>query len=77
MEITIHDISELPLAASAFLKETGGKGVFAFRGEMGAGKTTFIAEVCRQLGVADDSGSPTFSILNEYAGSDGATHLSF
>ena len=72
MEITIHDISELPLAASAFLKETGGKGVFAFRGEMGAGTTTFIAEVCRQLGVADDSGSPTFSILNEYAGSDGA-----
>ncbi len=39
---------------------------------MGAGKTTFIAEVCRQLGAADDSGSPTFSILNEYLAADGS-----
>lgn len=38
---------------------------------MGAGKTTFISELCRQLGADDDFGSPTFSILNEYADDKG------
>lgn len=41
--------------------------VFAFEGEMGAGKTTFINALCRALGVEEDpTGSPTFSIVNEY-----------
>lgn len=41
--------------------------VYAFSGEMGAGKTTFIAALCKELGVEDDfAGSPTFSIINEY-----------
>jgi len=41
--------------------------VYAFRGEMGAGKTTFIAQLCRALGVEDDvANSPSFSIINEY-----------
>lgn len=58
--------------ASAFIEGTRDRKVFAFDAPMGAGKTTFIAEVCRQLGVADDSGSPTFSILNEYGAADGS-----
>ncbi len=41
--------------------------VYAFRGEMGAGKTTFIAQLCSALGVEDDvANSPSFSIINEY-----------
>ncbi len=41
--------------------------VYAFSGEMGAGKTTFIGALCKELGVEDDfAGSPTFSIINEY-----------
>ncbi|MDE6428673.1 MAG: tRNA (adenosine(37)-N6)-threonylcarbamoyltransferase complex ATPase subunit type 1 TsaE, partial [Muribaculaceae bacterium] len=38
---------------------------------MGGGKTTFISEVCRQLGVTDDISSPTFAIVNEYRGAEG------
>ncbi len=45
--------------------------VACFRGEMGAGKTTLIKEVCNQLGVKDDTSSPTFSIVNEYRDSRG------
>ncbi len=40
--------------------------VFAFYGEMGAGKTTLIKALCRELNVADKPASPTFSIANEY-----------
>ena len=38
----------------------------AFYGEMGAGKTTLIKAICAELGVADITNSPTFSIVNEY-----------
>lgn len=40
--------------------------VIAFYGEMGAGKTTLIKELCQVLGVQDTASSPTFSIVNEY-----------
>lgn len=40
--------------------------ILAFFGELGAGKTTLIKEICKQLGVLDEVKSPTFSIVNEY-----------
>jgi len=40
--------------------------VMAISGQMGAGKTTFIQALCRQLTVEDTVTSPTFSIVNEY-----------
>lgn len=71
MEIRINGLEEISAAARAFIEAMDGRRVFAFYGEMGAGKTTFIAEVCRLLGADDDSGSPTFSIVNEYRDRDG------
>lgn len=66
MKIQIDSVEGLPEAAGKLLKVVGDRRVIAFHAPMGAGKTTLIAELCRQLGVADDSASPTFSILNEY-----------
>ncbi|MBS1589414.1 MAG: tRNA (adenosine(37)-N6)-threonylcarbamoyltransferase complex ATPase subunit type 1 TsaE [Bacteroidetes bacterium] len=40
--------------------------VFAFSGNMGAGKTTFIQALCRYLKVEDHVSSPTFALINEY-----------
>ena len=40
--------------------------VWALHGEMGAGKTTFVHAICNALGVKDNIGSPTFSIINQY-----------
>ena len=68
INFTLDTISE---AASQFIKLTGDNKVFLFEGDMGAGKTTFIAEVCRLLGADDDFGSPTFSLVNEYADLEG------
>ncbi len=52
--------------ATRFWKLTGNSTVFAFHGDMGAGKTTFIHALCDIKGVIDTVGSPTFSIINEY-----------
>lgn len=64
-------LEELPQVAKEFIDSIGDNRIFLFDAEMGAGKTTFIAEVCRQLGADDDFGSPTFSLVNEYADSEG------
>lgn len=70
MELTFS-LDNLPSASKTFIDAIGGHRVFAFVGDMGAGKTTFISEVCRLLGADDDSGSPTFSIVNEYLDKSG------
>lgn len=40
--------------------------VFAFNGQMGAGKTTFIKHLCEKMGTQDVVNSPTFAIINVY-----------
>ena len=40
--------------------------VILFHGEMGVGKTTFIKQFCKSLGVLEATSSPTFSLVNEY-----------
>jgi len=58
---------DLDYAAREFLNAIGNHRVIAFYGGMGAGKTTFIAALCRELGVTEPVTSPTFAIVNEYA----------
>jgi tRNA threonylcarbamoyladenosine biosynthesis protein TsaE len=59
-------LTELPAAAKNILESIGNETVIAFYGEMGAGKTTLIKELCRQLGSRDNITSPTFALMNEY-----------
>jgi tRNA threonylcarbamoyladenosine biosynthesis protein TsaE len=63
---TCHSESELYPVAAKVLAAFPKARVFALYGSMGAGKTTFIKALCRELGVADIVQSPTFSIINEY-----------
>ena len=64
---TIQDSAIKLLSLSANYK------VFAFHGEMGAGKTTFIHALCQAMGVMDVITSPTFSIINQYQTNNGQT----
>lgn len=61
------DLNGLQEFAINFWQSVGEKKIFAFHGNLGAGKTTTIAALCRSIGVTDVIGSPTFSIINEYA----------
>ena len=65
--IEIPDLEALPEAAEKFIGLMGDHTVFAFNGEMGAGKTTFFSALSRALGVTEDiASSPSFAIVNEY-----------
>lgn len=65
--IQLKSIDDIAQAAHEFVAEMGDETVYAFYGEMGAGKTTFINALCKTLGVEDDTtNSPSFSIINEY-----------
>ena len=65
--ITIASEADLERAAGEFVSLMGDETVYAFNGPMGAGKTTFIRALVRDLGVNDDeASSPSFSIINEY-----------
>lgn len=71
MQIIVESLSALAQAAEEIIMQAGTQKIFLFYGEMGAGKTTLIKELCRQLGVKEQATSPTFSIVNEYKGTSG------
>jgi len=64
--ITISSLETINESAKEFIRLMGDDTVFAFYGKMGAGKTTFIKALCKELGVEDEVNSPTFAIINEY-----------
>lgn len=78
MNITVNNINELPLISAQILNYLADYRVILFFAPMGAGKTTLINELCKQLGVTDQPSSPTFSIVNEYQSSNGSIfHFDF
>jgi tRNA threonylcarbamoyladenosine biosynthesis protein TsaE len=75
--IVLKTLNELPEVVKKIidnlqLKELkSNQNCIAFYGEMGAGKTTLIKAICKELGVGDTTSSPTFSIINEYVAESG------
>jgi tRNA threonylcarbamoyladenosine biosynthesis protein TsaE len=65
---SIHELNE---AAKWVIEIAGKDKLWCFKGQMGAGKTTLIASICRELEVVGDVNSPTFSLVNEYTTSKG------
>ena len=65
-----YNLSELTNVAREILSQSKSK-ILLFYGEMGAGKTTLIKEICSLLDIEDKISSPTFSLVNEYKSRQG------
>ncbi|MFT5963879.1 MAG: tRNA threonylcarbamoyladenosine biosynthesis protein TsaE [Flavobacterium sp.] len=61
----IFSLDEIEDVARSVVAQNPEK-VILFYGEMGVGKTTFIKELAKELGVTEATSSPTFSLVNEY-----------
>jgi len=70
---TLKEISEI----AKKIIETVNCKILLFHGKMGAGKTTLIKELVKQLGVDEIASSPTFSLVNEYQTNTGQTIYHF
>ena len=69
-EFIVEGIEELNVVVN-YLTEINDSKVFFLNGNLGAGKTTFIQQVCKSLGVKDQVTSPSFALVNIYDSSGG------
>ncbi|SEH97711.1 tRNA threonylcarbamoyladenosine biosynthesis protein TsaE [Paenimyroides aquimaris] len=65
-----YSIDDLDYVAQQLIDNSTFK-TWLFNAPMGAGKTTLIKALAKNLGVNDLANSPTFSIVNEYLGKQG------
>ncbi|HUH26264.1 MAG TPA: tRNA (adenosine(37)-N6)-threonylcarbamoyltransferase complex ATPase subunit type 1 TsaE [Flavobacterium sp.] len=71
-----YAINDLNSVAKQLIEKSKHK-TWLFDAPMGAGKTTLIKALVKQLGVEDVASSPTFSIVNEYKGIDNSRVFHF
>lgn len=68
MEKILKSLDDTKQMAALVAKRLTKPTVIAFSGELGAGKTTFIKFLCKELGYDGAVTSPTFTIMNIYEG---------
>ncbi|MBX9765016.1 tRNA (adenosine(37)-N6)-threonylcarbamoyltransferase complex ATPase subunit type 1 TsaE [Patescibacteria group bacterium] len=75
MEMTLEDLNDFAKRVVAELPQTPGghAHVIGLSGPLGAGKTTFVQMIAKELGVTDTVPSPTFTLMRPYA----ITHPAF
>jgi tRNA threonylcarbamoyladenosine biosynthesis protein TsaE len=62
----VYTLDEIDSIAAKIIPLLNATNIVAVNGAMGAGKTTFIHAVCRQMEVIDIMSSPTYSIIEQY-----------
>lgn len=65
-----HSTEETTRLGATFAQSLRRGDVVALIGELGTGKTHFVAGVCEGLGARGHFTSPTFTIINEYPAKD-------
>lgn len=70
-EYTVHSLAQSNRIAQALAQRIRGKAVLLLlEGDLGAGKTTFVKALGKELGVTKVINSPTFTLLKSYKMSD-------
>ncbi len=70
MIYTTHSADETIALGEKIGKKLSKGDVIAFKGDLGAGKTTITRGISMGLGLGDNVTSPTFSLVNEYRGKE-------
>lgn len=65
-KLTLHSIADIHYLTEALMPMIKPGTIVAFSGDLGAGKTTCIKDLCSAIGVDDACSSPSYSIVNEY-----------
>ena len=68
MDYLTHNEIETEALGETLARRLGPGDVVAYRGDLGAGKTAFTRGLAQGLGCRARVTSPTFTIVNEYAG---------
>jgi len=63
----VATLSELETVAKKVAKSLPKSAILLLKGDLAAGKTTFVATLAKVLGVKDSVSSPTFSLQQIYA----------
>ena len=66
---------ETKALAARFVRTLKAGDVVAYRGDLGAGKTTFTQGAAQGAGVGEIVSSPTFTLINEYQGNPKLYHM--
>ncbi len=71
---TEQDTAQIARKFLEFLKPND---VVLLKGDLGSGKTFFVKQMCRLLGVEDEASSPSFAIMHQYQGKIPVNHFDF
>ena len=77
MQLLLSDLGEIDHVAQQIIEYAGEETIWLFDGEMGAGKTTLIKAICKQLGIIDETSAPTFALVNVYENEKGEEFYHF
>ena len=66
MELKNQNLSDYSKIANEIISLAGKIKIWTFEGNLGAGKTTLIKQLCKEMGIQDSVHSPTFSLVNNY-----------
>lgn len=72
-----YNLSEVEVVAKNLIKASRNISVLTFTGSLGAGKTTLVGTMLREMGVSKPVVSPTFTYMNVYTLADGRTAYHF
>ena len=70
LKLVAHSLDDLPFISKQVIAHAKDSPIWLFHGQMGAGKTSLIKQLCKELTVIENVSSPTFSLVNEYRMAD-------
>ena len=67
MQFKVKEIEELEAVILAIKEKVSAPAIIILKGELGAGKTTFVRKFCESIGVKESVNSPTYVLQHEYS----------